>query len=486
VNPGVNPGVKPGSSERRLVALAVVVPLLALPATALVLRANAPGPVHGARIEAAPPSMDGSLAWQILTEVEDRGVREAVPLKNLTATLRGGLLGAHERTWTGESNEDGVAEVHFDQVVAPGASAAPEPSPPLTLEVRSGAEVLASGPVAWEVTTTPAASRAFLPSSLRDGDLALDVAVAGARLVAGFPVPLWVRVRSASKPEANGGVDVTFVPEAGLETGRETVKTCAAGWVEVDATAIVHVAELGLEAHAADGRVGRWHGSVPVAPGASYVALPRNPEVDHALALPILLVGARSLEYAEVDDARGRVFGAVVPLSLGSEGRRHGVFTVPPLDAAELTNAWLVTSSEPTLAARASSDGATLARPLRPRTTGDACADAGDAASLVVAPFPRWIALDGFASRDRSPELHRARMARGLALGILGLAALVETWVILATSRAARDRVSRVASAEDSLAADAIAVRRPWLIVTMIVVTWLGFGVLAALIVTRS
>ncbi len=473
-------------NDRHLIAVAIAVPLLALPATALVLRSFAPGPVHGARIEAAPPATDGSLAWQILTEVEDRGVREAVPLGNLTATLRGGF---GERMWTGESNADGIAEVHFDKVVAPGSTAAPEPSPPLTLEVRAGTEVLASGPVTWSTATTPAAHTAFLPTSVREGDLVLDVAVAGARLVAGFAVPPWVPVSSTRAPGSVNGIELKLAPEAGLELTRETLKTCGAGWAEVDATAIVHVAELGLEAHAADGRTGRWQGGVPVAPGASFVALPRNPQADHPLDLRLEIVGARSLEYVEVDDARGRVTGAAVPLSLGAEGRRHGAFTVPALDPAALANAWLVTSSEPTVTdtalSAATPGGSTLARPLRPRTTPDACADAGNAASLVVGSFPRWTALDGFASRDRSPELHEARLARYLAMGILALAALIESFVILATTRAARARMHKLASAEDSLAASSISGPSVLAVTLMIVVTWFGFGVLAALIATH-
>jgi soluble lytic murein transglycosylase-like protein len=207
--------------------------------------------------------------------------------------------------------------------------------------------------------------------------------------------------------------------------------------------------------------------------------------VSHPLSLQIQLVGARPIEYAEIDDARGRVAGAAVALSLGSEGRRHGAFVVPALDEGQLANAWLVTSSEPTLAARANDSGATLARPLRPRSSGDACADAGEAASLVVPPFPRWIALDGFASRDRAPELHRARLARALALGILGLAAFLETLVILATTRAARREVKDVASAEDALSEAAVSGSRAPIVLAMIVVTWLGFGVLASLILTR-
>ena len=59
------------------------------------------------------PTPDGKtrLAWQLLTFVDDRGVKETIPLAGLSILAHARGLDA---MWTGASNQDGIAEVALE------------------------------------------------------------------------------------------------------------------------------------------------------------------------------------------------------------------------------------------------------------------------------------------------------------------------------------------------------------------------------------
>src|SRR4051812_39307840 len=117
----------------------VVTPVVAIATVALGLRVGARRTIHAALVYGAPRAHEGgALAWQLVTIVEDRGVRETEPLAGVTVRAR--APGGREATWAGETNADGVAEVQLDLPgVARGAA--------IELEVRAAAiaEPLAVG-----------------------------------------------------------------------------------------------------------------------------------------------------------------------------------------------------------------------------------------------------------------------------------------------------------------------------------------------------
>ncbi|MDB4943006.1 MAG: hypothetical protein JWP97_2540, partial [Labilithrix sp.] len=133
---------------RRL--LLVLAPIAAVLTMMLGLRVGAGDAVRAATVFGAPlgrPAPDGAvhLAWQLLTFVDDRTVKETVPMAGLTAVAR---ANGREATWSGASNVDGIAEL---DLVLPGLS----PGDAVDLEVRAAGEPepLARGRVTWREGT---------------------------------------------------------------------------------------------------------------------------------------------------------------------------------------------------------------------------------------------------------------------------------------------------------------------------------------------
>lgn len=471
-------------------AIAIGAPLVAIATLMIALRVGAGDAVTAAVVYAAPPGRppaEGApvpFAWQILTYLSDRGVRETVSVKGLTVVAR---AKGHEATWRGDSNEDGIAEANLALPdIAPGDA--------IELEVRADGDALplAAGSVEWrrDLGWSPAARPGEVGArpSKREGAIAIDVLVEGERLVVGEHTPVFVRAVPPQGVPARG-LTLALAPEAGLTLGSEhATVACDSGWTEISALAQAHVIALGITARDPGGaRTGSWFGALPVAPGAFLVNVPRlvaeGAEAEVALVAP----NPRNVAYVEIDDEKGRVFAAALPVvTEPGDPTPRARFTMPKL-ARGLH--WLVASGEPRGAERLA--GAAIARAF---LVGDADGiDAKDPCALgpwlAQRPgtgFPRWQALDGMTVRGAK---NRERRTLGLVLGgvALGAAALLEVLLMIAGAREA-NAVRLLAELEDDDASrKSIAARPPGGSLAIgVLLAVLGFSLLAALFVTKS
>ena len=492
-------------------ALKVLAPLVAILTLMIGLRVGAGEAVRAAVIFGAPPghpAPDGTtrLAWQMLTFLDDRGVKETIPMRGLTAIARSK---GHEAHWTGASNADGIAEIAIAiEGVAFGD--------PVDLEVRAEGEAspIAQGRVEWrEVAGTGAGSglggaagslggeRRVLPGggvrpTLKTGSIGLDVVVEGDRLIAGFPTSLWIR--AAPPPGiSSAGLAIEIDPEPGLLADRAKTTTCEGGWAELPVTAQAHVVGAGLVAHApsrgegADAPAGKWFGALPVAPGAFFVSMPRVIPAGAPSTVVLIAPNPRDVVYAELDDTRGRVAAAALPVvNEPGDPTPRARFELPAL-APGLH--WLVVSGEPRGAEHLS--GAAVAKSIFvgdavPDEPGinvqNACSIGPWLAQRTAPGFPRWVALDGLPARSAA---NRTRHLIGLLIGLVSLlaAGILETLLLVAASREARIALQLAELDEDDPAAARVTARPPGGGVVMaVLVAVLGLALLAVLLIAKG
>ncbi|MBX3207253.1 MAG: hypothetical protein KF764_19555 [Labilithrix sp.] len=474
--------------NRRRTALIVLAPIVAVATMMLGLRVGAGNVVHAASVFAAPPGKPASpdapvpFAWQVLTYLEDRGTRETLGVSDLTVIARSK---GHESRWSGASNADGVAE---PSLALPGLA----PNDPVEIEVRAAgdAEPLARGFVdwqspAWAREPTDDGARAAVRPSKREGAIALDVLVEGERLVVGEATPLWAHVGAPGGDASR--VTLTLTPEAGLRLDEDTAKIGCDGWAEIAAVADGHVAGIQIDAKDPDGRHGTWFGALPVAPGAFFVGAPRFVRAGTKETAVLVAPNPRTVVYAEVDDERGRVFAAALPLAVEpGDPVPRARFAMPAL-APGLH--WIVVSGEPRGAERLA--GAAIAKPflvgdapgVRP---DEACSIGPWLAKRPATGFPRWLALDGMATRGAA---NRASHRLGLFIGLLALfaAAVLEVLLLTAAAREARAIMLLADLDEPAAARERVTAKPPGggLAIALLVAV-LGFALLAVLMLTKG
>lgn len=498
--PAAEPRAEEGSKAKsRRTALIVLAPIVAVATLMLGLRVGAGNAVKTASVFAAPPGKPASagapvpFAWQVLTYVEDRGVRETIGMRDLTVIARSK---GNESRWTGSSNADGIAEATL---------ALPElaPGDPVEIEVRVAGEAqpLAQGLVDWQspvwghdreeshplVRGAPNAhaERAAARPSKRVGPLGIDVLVEGERLVVGFETPIWAHVVGSGVDPSR--VTVHATPEAGLRLEKDEPKLACDGWAKIDAVAEGHVVGLQVDAKDPDGKTGVWFGALPVAPGAFFVGAPRHVPEGKAETVVLVAPNPRNVVYAEVDDERGRVFAAALPLAVEpGDPVPRARFEMPPL-APGLH--WLVVSGEPRGAERLA--GAAIAKPflvggapgVRP---DEACSIGPWLAKRPASGFPRWLALDGMVTRGAS---NRASHRLGLFIGLVSLvaAAVLEILLLTAASREARAAMLLAELDEPEADRKRVVAKPPGgNLAVAILVAMLGFALLASLMVAKG
>ena len=489
----------------------VLPPIVAILTLMIGLRVGAGEAVRAAVVSGAPlghagPDGKTRIAWQMLTFIDDRGVKETVPMRELSVMAR---AKGHEASWKGESNADGIAEIALAlDDVAFGDD--------LDLEVRVGSDPkpLAVGRVSWREVAGSGAGSGLGPSAgslggerrvepggaarptMRSGAIGLDVVVEGDRLIAGFPTSLWIR---ATPPAgvSPAGLAIEVDPEPGLLADRPKATTCGAGWAEVPVTAQAHVVGIGVAAHSptrADGPeppTGKWFGALPVAPGAFFVSMPRVVKAGEATTVVLIAPNPREVVYAELDDTRGRVVAGALKVAVepgDPTPRAH--FELPPL-APGLH--WLVVSGEPRGAERLA--GAAVAKSIfvGDKVADDAAVDVQNACSIGPwlaqrpAPgFPRWVALDGLPGRSAE---NRARHTLGLIIGLVSLlaAGILETLLLVAASREARIALQLAELDDDDPAATKVTAAPPGGgVVVAVLITVLGLALLAVLLVAKG
>lgn len=420
---------------------------------------------------AAPgrPRPDGHvvLAWQVRTALVDRGVREASPDRGVTITARSG---AKEARWHGRTNADGVAEASlaFEGLTFGDA---------LTLDVQDDdGTVLAHGDVTWGATAraTKTATEVVRPTKV-DGDVRLDVAIDGDRLVPGFPISVWVRPRAQAPHGAGTGgeVEVHVDPEPGLSFARDRATTCDDGWAEFRATAHAHIVGATFSATTA-AKTGSWFGALPVAPGAFYVDAPRVLPAEQAASVPVVAPNPRKVVYLEIDDDQGRVAADARDLRAESPNDvPRTTFSLPPLARGTYR---IFASGDPSVL-----EGSFIGRTVTvgaPNDTNVHSACIEQVPTSPGAPPTRWVALDGFAGQE-GPARQRRTAGVFLAVAALALAAIIEVLLLVGASREAK-RVARHLATEGG----DVPPRPSGNLAVGILVVLLGFALLAALILT--
>ena len=474
---------------RTRTALVVLAPIVSVATLMIGLRVGAGEKVRAASVFAAPPGRPAApgaptpLAWQILTYLEDRGVRETIPIEDLSVVAR---ARGKEARWTGASNADGIAE-------PPLAIADLTTGDPVEIEVRSASESepLARGAVGWHDvrwgSEPGAAERAAARPSRREGALGIDVLVEGERLVVGFETTLWIHVTGADPAK----VALEVKPEPGLLV-EGTPRLACDGWAEVRGVAPAHVIGVQIDARG-DGPSGLWFGALPVAPGAFFVGMPRVIEAGKGAEAVLVAPNPRNVVYAEIDDTHGRVLAAALPLVVDATD------PVPrarlPIPALAPGLHWLTVSGEPRGAERLA--GAAIARPFLVVSAngvgetdgvraGEACSVGPWLARRPATGFPRWLAIDGMATRGAP---NRARHRLGLFIGLVSLlaAAILEVLLLTAASREAR-AVLLLADLDDPAAPRTEVTARPpgGGLAVAILVAMLGFTLLAALMIAKG
>lgn len=435
-------------------ALMIAAPLVAVGTLMVGLRIGAGEAVETAQVWTAPPGKPTATgtpyAWQLLTYLEDQGVRETIAMQDLEVVARGS---GGEARWTGASNADGIAEPGF---VLPGTG-------PVAIEVKRHGVTLAEGtltvPAPWSITTGEAFAR---PTKLEGHPM--KVLVEGGRLVPGWPTSLWIEIDKAKGPKAE--------PEPGLSV--EAPGAACDGWAELPVTARAHIAGLELKTTEPDGT---WFGALPVAPGALFVGMPRWLPEDTADRAVVVAPVARTTAYVEIDDEHGRVAAAALELKAEpGDPSPRATWVIPPL-AAGLH--WLVVAGSPLDATQMK--GATIARPfLVGGGRTEACRVGPYLAQHAPVGFPRELAIDGMATRGAK---NRLRHRIGMAIGLVSLlaAATLETLLLLRAAREAKDALARAAAEEDEVPS------KPGGNLTVgLLVALLGFAFLAALLVAKG
>jgi hypothetical protein len=464
--------------------LQVSAPLVAIATLMLGLRVGAKDAVRAAVVNGALPGKHAQgektrLAWQLVTFLDDRGVKETIAVKDIEVVARSKNDVAR---WKGSTNEDGIAEV---ELLLEGLA----PYDDVFVEVKAAGDPvpLAAGHVEWEKQPWPTPpTPQMVPPNKKSGDVDLTVVIQGGRLVTGFATPLWVHARPEAVAAAGLTIDVE--PEPGLRADTKTVTACANGWAEVPLVAEAHVtgAKLLATSTSHPETKGEWFGALPVAAGAFYPSidpvLPARTEATAVLIAP----NPRNVVYAEIDTINERVFAAALHVAVEpGDPTPRAKMAIPPLEPGQY---WLVVSGEPRGAEHLS--GATITRPFFVREKKNmyvACEDGPDLAQRAPPAdgFPRWIALDGLPARSAG---NRGKHRLGLLIAMVALTAagLLEAILLAAASREARVQL-QLAELDEGVDAEKVTAKPPGGgLAIAILAAVLGFALLAALLFTKS
>lgn len=464
--------------NRLRTAILVFTPLVAVLVLVLGLRIGGKDAVHAATIWGAPAS-GGRLVLQVVTMLDDRGVRESVPLSGVHVAVTETETGA-VTTFDGDTNADGVIEVVVPvtgkkQAFSAKITARGEPRP-----LAEGTFVAPTGPFG------PGARRgAQVRATQRTGELVVDTFVTDERLVVGKSTPIVVRVTTPGGENVSDA-RLSVVPEPGVEATPFS-RTCKSGYGFGAATALFHTVGMRIEAELPDGRKGATFAAYPVAHGAYDVDAPRDVASGAPFTVTVRAPNVRRVAYTEIDDEHGRVFATPLAFDALPAGP-SATFQAPPLAPGLY---WIVTASDPKGAERI--EGATVARVLRVgHARAEADLDCDARADLAMHPgdgFVRTELLDGLPGR-REGDTKRARL--GLTIALVGLfsAAIVETVLALRVVREAREAIEsavRASERDDDAAASRVTRRSSaGSVVVGVALVVLGFALLAALLVWKA
>ncbi len=463
----------------------VLTPLVAIAVLILGLRVGGKDAVRAATVWGTPPPAAGDrVMLQIVTFVDDRGVRESVfvPKVNVSVTE---VETGKTTTLTSDTNVDGVLEVAVTLTGKRRELRVLVTTPSESRPLAEGTFTLPEGPFG------PADRKALATrATQRTGQLVVDTFVTDQRLVVGYPVPVTVRVMGPNGLPVSDA-EITVAAEPGLDV-EPFSRTCKSGYSFGSAKALFHTVGMRVTAKSPDGKEGSTFSAFPVAHGAYYVDAARDVPSNMPFAVTVRAPGVRNVAYAEIDDTHGRVFATTLALTQEPAGP-SAAFEAPKLPAGLY---WIVTSSDPKGAERI--EGATVARVLRVgKGESDdyaaplACDTRADLAMHPGDGFVRTELLDGLPSR-RKDDTKREHL--GLAIALVGLlaAAIIEIMLALRVVTEARDTIEtavRASEAEtEGNAAAATMTKRTSAgsVVVGIAIVVLGFALLAALLVWKA
>lgn len=463
-------------------ALLVLTPLVAVLVLVLGLRIGGKGAVRAASVWASPPSAArGEVVLQIVTFLDDRGVREAVHVSAVDVSVTEVTTGKVTHVVT-DTNVDGVIELSVPLTHAKSSE--------LDVLVRTNDE---PRPLSTGRVTVPRAP--FGPNGAtarparvtkRTGELVVDLYVTDEKLVVGYPVPSVVHVTRAGGA-AVSNAEITLTADPGLDA-EPFSRTCDDGYAFGNLRATFHTVGLTIAAKTPDGKEGTTFLALPVAHGAFYVDAAREVAPMAPFAVTVRAPGERKVAYAEIDDDDGRVFATTLALTPEPSGP-SAAFLAPPLPEGTY---WIVTSGDPRGAEKL--EGAAIARAINVRKDNKIPPSCRERAALAMRPgfgFTRQELLDGLPER-RSDDTKRARL--GLAIALIGLfaAAVIETTLALRIAREARETIEsavRALDEEGSEVAPAARVTKrasAGSVVVGIALVVLGFALLAALLVWKA
>jgi hypothetical protein len=294
------------------------------------------------------------------------------------------------------------------------------------------------------------------------------------------------------------GATIEAEQDASLSTANAQARTDTDGWAHVIAMPMGHAVALTLHARASGGRTGLWAGALLVSPGAAQLSARDRYSPEEEPALDLVMPNVRTTGYVEIDDANGRAWAAVVPLSAPDGGLPRASVRAPRLAPGLY---WVVAGSDP--AASALLGPGTIARPFfvagtdelalafgtdrddcaRPRDPRELARAVSVCAALVgPAPTPRRHVLDGFAASHERRAHKRAR-ALAVALGAIAIAMALETVLLLRVGHRARtglrDVIGGQVTGGEPEVRDALT-ERAGRLGMMLLVALLGFVLLAA------
>jgi hypothetical protein len=481
--------------------LIVGAPIVAVATLMLGLRVGAGTAFQAAFVYAAPPggevNRETRFSWQIVTYLEDLGVRETIAAKKLHVIAE--TADGVSAQWNGESNEDGVAEAILTFPTRPDRVA-------LVVSAFGEKEPLATGIV--EVARLPKPAPVMmdypLSSSKRAGSMGIDVWIDGGRLVVGSPTSVWVETHPAKidlpSAETLGqredlywqaqppppAYELKATPEIGVRFDEKPVRRCK-GYSELTATALGAAASTAFDVSVGDQK-GTWFGTLPTAPGAFSIQVAPIIYTDET---PLEKRGAllvapnpRPVVYVEIDSEEGREYAAALPVKMDAKDPIPRAL----LDLPELHEGvhWIVASGDPRGAEKMT--GATIAKgfttTMRPKCEhcDTTCEVPLALAKRTPLTFPRVLAIDGIATRGAR---NRARHRQGLFIGLIALAAaaLLEVLLLTAASREAR----AVLAAAEVEGVEQTTTKPPGGgLVVGLLVALLGFAFLAALMIAKA
>lgn len=480
--------------------LQVTAPIIAIFTLMIGLRIGAGESVRAAVVFGAPPGAPGPdgktrLAWQLLTVLDDRGVKETVPMKNLTvrATSKGKVS-----EWTGASNMDGIAEASFVfEDFKEGDDVA------LEVTLPDDKEPLAKGRAQWSPrppgdpkpdVDNGNEGRWVRPTAQR-GDIRMQVIVEGERLVPGSEASVWIHTTTSTFPNAR--LRIRTPPEPGMiVSGLEDneAKPCPGGWAEATMIAQGHV--IGAKVTAAPDKdpdpshVSEWFGAMPVAAGAFHIDIGRVVPANEPSTAVLVAPNPRNVAYAELQDRHGRIAAAALePKVEPGDPLPHARFQLPPLAPGLY---WIVASGEPRGGEHMT--GATIARaflvgsgpPGAKVDPRDSCSTGPYLARQYTSGIQRWVALDGLPERSSK---NRFRHVLGMAIAMISLlaAAILEVLLLVAASREARITLQLAELEDEDRPTEAVTAKPPGggLVVALLVAV-LGFALLAVLLIAKA